>query len=271
MSTEKSPSIPSEPKSDSSETNVSSGSIFASAEVQPGVLRTPDERFVGLPGYDYKPHYRDVNGYRVHFLDEGKRDADPILLLHGEPTWCYLYRHMIPVLTEAGFRCIVPDMIGFGRSDKPTDMSLYSYKFHVDTMAALISKIDLRRATFFGQDWGGLIGLRIVTENEARFSRVVVSNTGLPTGDETITPAFLMWREMSQQMINSGDMPVGSIVAGTARLPEIEGAYDAPFPDKRFKAAPLIMPQLVPISPDDPANGDNNRAWQVLRQWHKPS
>ena len=266
MSSQKSPESLHEPNHGHQSTEEGAGSD----EIRPGVLRTPDARFVGLPGFDFEPHYRDVNGYRVHFLDEGDRKAPPILLLHGEPTWCYLYRHMIPVLTKAGYRCIVPDLIGFGRSDKPTDMSVYSYKFHVDAMESLLAKIDLRKITFFGQDWGGLIGLRVVTENEARFSRIVVSNTGLPTGDEKITPAFLMWREMSQQMIDAGDMPIGSIVAGTAKSPDIEAAYDAPFPDKRFKAGPLIMPQLVPISPDDPANKANNKAWQVLRQWHKP-
>lgn len=239
-------------------------------EVRPGVLRTPDRCFTSLPGFSFGPHYHEIAGYRVHYLDEGDPNGHPILLLHGEPTWSYLYRHMIPVLTKAGFRCIVPDLIGFGRSDKPVDRSVHTYKFHVDTMAELIATIDLKSATFFGQDWGGLIGLRVVTENPGRFARIVVSNTGLPTGDEKITPAFLAWREMSQQMIDMGDMPIGAIVSGTARRPEIEPAYDAPFPEPRFKAGPLSMPQLVPISPEDPANGPNRKAWSVLREWNKP-
>ena len=156
-----------------------------------GMLRTPDERFANLPDFNFKPHYKEVGGDRMHYLDEGPGNAQPILLLHGEPTWCYLYRKMIPPLTAAGFRCIVPDLIGFGRSDKPTDRSVHTYKFHVDRVAALVQAVDLKDCTFFGQDWGGLIGLRVVTENEGRFARIVVSNTGLPTGEEPMTPAFL--------------------------------------------------------------------------------
>lgn len=242
----------------------------AEAGGRPAVLHTPDERFANLPDFTFKPHYKEVGGYRMHYLDEGPADAQPILLLHGEPTWCYLYRKMIPPLAAAGYRCIAPDLIGFGRSDKPAERSVHSYKFHVDEIAGLASALDLKNATMFGQDWGGLIGLRVVTENEGRFARIVVSNTGLPTGDEPMTPAFLVWKKMSEQMLEAGDMPVGTLVSTTARLPEIKAAYDAPFPDKRYKAGPLMMPQLVPMTPHDPANEANKKAWQALRQWRKP-
>jgi haloalkane dehalogenase len=239
-------------------------------ESRPGVYRTPDERFAHLPEFNFEPHYKDVGGYRVHFLDEGPRDGQPILLLHGEPTWCYLYRKMIPPLAAAGYRCVVPDLVGFGRSDKPADKAIHTYKFHVDEIAGLVAALDLKSCTFFGQDWGGLIGLRVVTENEGRFSRIVISNTGLPTGEEPLTPAFAIWKRMSAQMLESGDMPVGTLVATSSRIPGLKDAYDAPFPNKHFKAGPLMMPQLVPTSPDDPAKEANKRAWQVLREWKKP-
>lgn len=242
----------------------------AAYEIRPGVFRTPDERFAVLPNFEFKPHYKEIAGYRLHYLDEGPSDAEPILLLHGEPTWCYLYRKMIPVLTAAGYRAIAPDLIGFGRSDKPADTAIHTYKFHVDAIAALVDALDLKNYTFFGQDWGGLIGLRVVTENDKRFARIVISNTGLPTGDEQITPAFLLWKRMSQQMLDNGDMPVGGLVSGSAKAPELKAAYDAPFPDKRFKAGPLVLPQRVPISPDDPANRANKQAWVALRAWQKP-
>ena len=242
----------------------------AADEIRPGVFRTPDERFENLPGFDFEPHYKDVNGYRIHFLDEGPRGGDPILLLHGEPTWSFLYRKMIPVLTEAGHRCIVPDLIGFGRSDKPAKMETHTYRFHVDAIAGLVEKLDLQNVTFFGQDWGGLIGLRVVAEDEARFARIVVSNTGLPIGETEISPAFMAWKRMNQQMVERGDMNPGAMVAFSAGSSELAGAYNAPFPDSRYKAGPLIMPQRVPVTPDDPAVEANKKAWQVLRKWQKP-
>jgi haloalkane dehalogenase len=239
-------------------------------DVRPGVLRTPDERFAHLPEFNFQPHYHDVGGYRIHYLDEGPRDGQPILLLHGEPTWCYLYRKMVPRLAAAGYRCIVPDLVGFGRSDKPVDRAVHTYKFHVDEIAGLVSALDLKGCTFFGQDWGGLIGLRVVAENEGRFARVVISNTGLPTGEEQITPAFMVWKKMASQMLESGDIPVGTLVATSARAPSLKDAYDAPFPDKHYKAGPLMMPQLVPVTPNDPAKDANKKAWQVLHEWRKP-
>jgi haloalkane dehalogenase len=242
----------------------------AADEIRPGVFRTPDDRFANLPGFDFKPNYHKILGYRVHYLDEGPSDAAPILLLHGEPTWSFLYRKMIPVLTAAGYRCIVPDLIGFGRSDKPADQAIHTYQFHVDAVAELVRILDLKNCTFFGQDWGGLIGLRVVTENEARFARIVISNTGLPTGEGPISPAFLAWKLMNKAMIQNGDMPVGDIIANHSKIPSLKQPYDAPYPDKRFKAGPLIFPQLVPVTPDDPATAANKRAWDALRQWKKP-
>lgn len=239
-------------------------------EIRSGVFRTPDERFANLPAFPFKPHYQEIAGYRMHYLDEGPAKGEVILLLHGEPTWSFLYRKMIPVLTQAGFRCIVPDLIGFGRSDKPAQMETHSYQFHVDAVTALVKALKLKNVTFFGQDWGGLIGLRVVAENEKLFSRVVISNTGLPTGDGPISPGFAAWKKMSQAMKERGDMNVGELVAGSIGAPELAAAYDAPFPDKRFKAGPLMMPQLVPVTPDDPAHAANLKAWDVFRQWKKP-
>ena len=239
-------------------------------EIHPRVFRTPDERFSNLPDFNFKPHYKDINGYRVHYLDEGPANGETILLLHGEPTWSFLYRKMIPVLTKAGFRCIVPDLIGFGRSDKPAQMETHTYKFHVDTVTALVKALKLKNVTFFGQDWGGLIGLRVVAENESLFACVVISNTGLPTGDGPISPGFMAWKKMSQGMIERGDINVGELVAGSIGAPELAAAYDAPFPDKRYKAGPLIMPQRVPATMDDPARTANLKAWEIFHQWKKP-
>jgi haloalkane dehalogenase len=245
-------------------------------EVRSGVYRTPDERFENLPGYDFAPRYQDIQGYRVHYLDVGPPTGEPILLLHGEPTWSYLYRKMIPILTAAGYRCIVPDLIGFGRSDKPASMDVHTYKFHVDAISELIVKLDLRDATFFGQDWGSLIGLRVVAENEQRFARVVVGNAGLPIG--TLDPnaeldpdsAFLRWKQTNQAMVDQGDIPVGRLVSGSVSDPSVADAYDAPFPDPSYKAGALILPQRVPVYSDDPANEANRAAWAVFRNWDKP-
>ena len=252
------------------------GGSLNAEEVRPGVLRTPDERFQDLPGFDFEPHYTEIDGYRVHYLDEGPSGGEPILLLHGEPTWSYLYRKMIPILTEAGYRCIVPDLIGFGRSDKPTSMDTHSYKFHVDAMTKLVQALELKDITFFGQDWGGLIGLRVVAENEALFARVVVANTGLAVGraaDLESLPegsAFVQWKRRNQAMIDAGDIEIGALVSRNVGDPSIAAAYDAPFPDPSYKAGPLIMPQYVPMFLDDPANEANRQAWEVFRRWEKP-
>ncbi len=222
-------------------------------------LRTPDDRFADLPGFDFAPHYVEVDDgaggrLRVHHLDEGPPDGEVVLLLHGEPSWSFLYRHMIPVLAGAGLRCVAPDLVGFGRSDKPAERSDYSYARHVEWMrAALLDELDLHDVTLVGQDWGGLIGLRVAAENPDRFARIVVANTGLPTGDRTPTDAFLAWQRFSQE---TEDFPVGGIVNGgcTTQLgPEVIAAYDAPFPDDSYKAGARSFPILVPTSPDDPA------------------
>ena len=242
-------------------------------EIRPGVLRTPDSRFENLPGYDFEPHYLNIRGYRVHYLDEGPVDGEVILLIHGEPSWSYLYRKMIPVLTAAGYRTIVPDLIGFGRSDKPVNMDVHTYLFHVDAMTELVEQLDLQDTTFFGQDWGGLIGLRVVAENEERFARVVIANTGLPapTNSETrLGSAFMQWKARNQAMIDRGDIPTGTMISQNVQDPSVKDAYDAPFPDPSYKAGPLIMPQRVPVSIDYPGAVANAAAWEVFRRWQKP-
>jgi len=207
----------------------------------------------------------------MSYIDEGPRDARPVLLLHGEPSWSYLYRHMIEPLLQAGLRVVAPDLIGFGRSDKPGSQDDYSYQRHVDWLADLIVReLDLEGIVLFCQDWGGLLGLRLVAEHPERFAAVVASNTMLPTGDQDPGDAFRAWRDFSQ---NSPAFDIGRIVnGGTAR--ELSGdeiaAYDAPFPDDAFKAGARRFPALVPITPDDPAAPANRAAWEVLKRWDKP-
>jgi haloalkane dehalogenase len=233
-------------------------------------LRTPDERFADLPDYHFEPRYKEINGLRMHYLDEGSFLGDTVLLLHGEPSWCYLYRKMIPIIIAAGYRAIAPDLFGFGRSDKPVKRSDYSYQFHVDAITTLVETLDLKNLTLFGQDWGGLIGLRVVAENSERFSRIVAANTFLPTGDTPPTEAFLQWKEYSQAVpeFHAGGIVKGAVV--NQPTPEIIAAYDAPFPDESYKAGARAFPMLVPITPDNPASAANRKAWEVLRNWHKP-
>lgn len=240
------------------------------------ILRTPDDRFTDLPGYPFAPNYIEIRHsdgtpLRVHYLDEGPDDGPIALLMHGEPSWSYLYRKMIPVLTGAGVRCIAPDLVGFGRSDKPTERGDYTYANHVEWMrAALFDALDLRDVTLVGQDWGGLIGLRLVGEHPERFARVVAANTFLPTGDRAPGEAFLNWQRFSQTV---EDFAVGFIVSTgcVSDLPtEVVAAYDAPFPDDRHKAGARQFPMLVPTSPDDPAVPANRAAWDVLRRFDKP-
>ena len=240
------------------------------------VLRTPDDRFDGLPGFPFEPRYVEIDdgdggSLRVHHLDEGPPDGRPVLLLHGEPSWAYLYRHMVPVLTAAGLRCVVPDLVGFGRSDKPAEQTDHTYERHVGWMsAAAFGALDLRDAIFFGQDWGGLIGLRLVAAEPDRFAGVVVSNTGMPTGDRAPNEAFLAWQRFAS---TTEDFPVGAIISGgcTTKLDaDVVAGYDAPFPDDSFKAGPRRMPSLVPTSPDDPSHDANVAAWDVLRSYDRP-
>ena len=235
-----------------------------------GTLRTPDARFADLPDFPYEPAYVDVDGLRVHYVDAGPSDAAPVLLLHGEPTWSYLYRKMIPILTAAGHRCIAPDLVGFGRSDKLDDRNEYSYQRHVDWMRGVIEALDLRDITVFGQDWGGLIGLRLAAEEEDRFARICASNTFLPTGDRKPADAFFAWKNYA---LTTERFHVGGIVkGGCARglSPEAIAAYDAPFPDEPYKEGARMFPALVPVTPDDPASEANRAAWKVLEQWTKP-
>jgi len=234
------------------------------------ILRTPDDSFTNLPGYPFEPHYVELSGLRLHYVDAGPRDAAPVLMLHGEPSWSYLYRKMIPPVAAAGHRVIAPDLIGFGRSDKLLNQSDYSYQFHVDMLAGLLAVLDLRNITLFGQDWGGLLGLRLAAEHPERFARIVAANTGLPTGDTPMSDAFERWKTYSQTV---PEMHIGGIVKGGCRTelaPEVVAAYNAPFPDNRYKAGARVFPLLVPCRPDDPAAPANRRAWEALKRWKKP-
>lgn len=247
-------------------------------------LRTPDERFIDLPDYPFEPNYVEVDAQdateadgeetgrlRVHYVDEGPADGPVVLVMHGEPSWSYLYRKMIPHLVDGGARVIAPDLVGFGKSDKPTEQSDYTYARHVAWMQeAIIDHLDLRDATFFGQDWGGLVGLRLVADNPDRFARVVIGNTGLPTGDHAPSDAFLAWQKFSQttEVFDVGFL-IGSATI-TELSPEEIAAYDAPFPDDNYKAGARIFPALVPTSPDDPAAAANRAAWEVFMAWDKP-
>lgn len=235
------------------------------------ILRTPEARFAHLPDYPFVPHYATVGeNLRMHYVDEGGATAPPVLLLHGEPTWSFLYRKMIPVLTAAGLRAIAPDLVGFGKSDKPTDPALFTYQQHVHWLAEFVESLDLREITLVCQDWGGLLGLRVLTARPNRFARVVVANTGLPTGDRPAPEAFRQWQQFSQTV---PELPVGKIVSGgcAQRLsPDVIAAYDAPFPDETYKTAARRFPALVPTTPDDPAAEPNRQAWQVLQTWNKP-
>jgi haloalkane dehalogenase len=233
-------------------------------------VRTPEDRFTGLPDFDYEPHYGHVSDggdgqLRMAWVEAGPADGPPVLLLHGEPTWSYLYRTMMPVLAAAGLRAIAPDMVGFGRSDKPLDSSEHSYARHVEWMRALcFDALDLGDVTLVGQDWGGLIGLRLVAEHPSRFARVVAANTGLPTGDH---PMPEVWWRFREAVGRAESLDISRLVqSGCARplTDDVAAAYDAPFPDESFKAGPKAMPFLVPTSPDDPATEANRAAWQWL-------
>jgi haloalkane dehalogenase len=238
-------------------------------------VRTPDERFAGLSDFPFPPHYLEVGSgdggvLRMHYLDEGPRDGQVVLLLHGEPSWSYLYRWMIPVLVEAGLRAVAIDLVGFGRSDKPTRREDYTYAAHVDWTWSAIETIGLTDVTLVCQDWGGLIGLRLVGEHPERFARVVAANTMLPTGDHHPGEAFLAWQRFSQE---TPEFPVGRIVDGgcvSSLPPDVIAAYDAPFPDDTYKAGVRQFPMLVPTNPDDPAAPANRAAWEVLSRFDRP-
>lgn len=237
-------------------------------------LRTPDQCFDNLPDYPFAPQYlsvTDADGtdLRIHYLDEGPRDAAPILLMHGEPSWSYLYRKFVPDLVARGHRVIAPDLIGFGRSDKPAARSDYTYERHVAWMSAWLSALDLNDITLLCQDWGGLIGLRLVAAFPDRFARLVIANTGLPIGTGS-SDGFNAWLAFSQ---NVPQFPVGVIVnGGTLRelTPEEIAAYDAPFPDESYKEGAREFPKLVPITPDHASVAENQAAWKVLERFDKP-
>lgn len=234
------------------------------------ILRTPDERFANLPDYPFAPHYVEVDSLRIHYVDEGPAEAQPILMLHGEPSWSYLYRKMIPIFVGAGYRAVAPDLVGFGRSDKPARREDYTYQRHVNWMAGWLEAVDLKNITLVCQDWGGLIGLRLAAEHEDRFSSIVAANTFLPTGDQPAGEAFLRWQRFSQEVpdFHAGGIIKGGTVGGIT--PEVIAAYNAPYPDNSYKAGARQFPTLVPTSPDDPAALPNRKAWEVLQRWEKP-
>lgn len=234
-------------------------------------LRTPEDRFASLPDFPYEPRYVEVpHGLRMAWVEAGPADGEVVLMLHGEPSWSFLYRKVMKVVGDAGLRAVAPDLIGFGRSDKPVHREEYTYERHVAWVASFIEKTHLARITLVCQDWGGLIGLRLVAEHPDWFARVVAANTFLTTGDLALPPAFLAWRELSQHI---PVLPVGKIVgAGCSREPNdaIVAAYDAPFPDESYKAGARQFPMLVPASPEDPASAANRRAWQALATFERP-
>ena len=238
------------------------------------VLRTPDERFAGLEAWPFEPHYADITDadgthLRLAYVDEGPRAGKPVLLLHGEPSWSYLYRKIIPPLAAKGYRVLAPDLIGFGRSDKPAARSDYTFERHVAWMSAWLTELDLKGLTLFCQDWGGLIGLRLVAAFEDRFAAVIAANTGLPTG-HGMTDGFQRWLELSQSI---PQFPVGTLVnGGSAReLSQAErAAYDAPFPDESYKEGARQFPVLVPVTPEHASVAENRAAWEVLEKFNKP-
>ncbi|WP_353219654.1 haloalkane dehalogenase [Salinisphaera sp. S4-8] len=234
------------------------------------VFRTPDARFAHLPGFAYPPRYIEVDGLRMHYVEAGPADAPPVVLLHGEPSWSYLYRHMIAPLAAAGYRVLAPDLIGCGRSDKPGAIADYSYAEHVAWIGAWFEQLALKGVTLFCQDWGSLIGLRLVGERPDTFARVFVGNGFLPTGDEKMPMPFSAWRAFARY---SPVFPVGAILQAGSRRWLSRGeraAYNAPFPDKRYTAGIRAFPGLVPMTPDDPATPANRAAWQALACFSRP-
>jgi haloalkane dehalogenase len=240
------------------------------------LLRTPEDRFTDLPDFDHPPRHADVpdgdgGTLRMAYVDAGPGDGPVALLLHGEPTWSYLYRHVIRELAAAGIRSVAPDMVGFGRSDKPAEVGDHSYARHVEWMRALtFDMLDLHDVTLVGQDWGGLIGLRLAAEHPDRVARVVAANTGLPTGDHDMPE---IWWQFRRAVENAETLDVGRLVAAGCVRPmsqQTRAAYDAPFPSEDLKAGPRAMPLLVPTAPDDPATEANRAAWGVLSRWDRP-
>jgi len=233
------------------------------------VIRTPDSQFENLPGYPFEPHYLELNGVRIHYVSEGAGD-EVMLCLHGEPSWSYLYRKMIPILAEQ-HRVIAPDLIGFGKSDKYTDMDEYSFAMHHAMLVGFIEALDLRRITLICQDWGGILGLPVATEMPDRFARLVIMNTGLPTGDRPMTEGFMQWRDFAQR--TGLELPIKRLfeLSVTRIAPEIAAAYEAPHPDARYKAGAAKFPLMIPLTPDDPGAAEIRAARDRLAKWDKPA
>ena len=233
------------------------------------IFRTPDERFEGLPGYDFEPHYTEIDGLRLHYVDEGPRDGTPIVCFHGEPSWAFLYRKMVPPLVAAGHRVVCPDYAGFGRSDKPTDRGWYTYDRHVDLVTQVLDELDLRDATAVVQDWGGPIGLRWAVEHDDRVASLAVLNTGIFTG--RVSKGFMAWREFAEK---HPDLQVGRVIQGATvtDLPdEVVAAYDAPYPNAESKAGAAQFPLLVPITDDYPGAAEMRAVADELTRWEKPT
>jgi haloalkane dehalogenase len=231
------------------------------------VFRTPDERFENLPGYDYEPNYVEVDGLRLHHIDEGS--GPTVLCFHGEPDWSYLYRHMLDALVASGHRVVCPDLVGFGKSDKPTDQDWYTYERHIELVARHLEQIDLQEVTVVVQDWGGPIGLRWAVEHAGKVGRLVVLNTGLSTG--RVSKGFLAWRDFAER---TPDLPIGMIMQGattTDLAPEIIAAYEAPFPTAESKAGAQRFPLLVPLTPDEPGAAEMRAVKDALSRWDKPT
>jgi haloalkane dehalogenase len=240
------------------------------------ILRTPDDRFKNLPDYPFRPHYLTINdrledvAIRIHYIDEGDSGSQAVLMLHGEPSWSFLYRKMVAPFVQAGYRVLAPDLPGFGKSDKPGKRTDYSYARHVAWMQDWLQVMDLQNIILICQDWGGLIGLRLVAEESHRFARVVTSNTMLPTGDHSPGDAFIQWQKFSQEapVFKTGQIVNGGTVTN---LPDaVIAAYDAPFPDESYKEGARQFPILVPTRPDDPESQANRDAWKVLMGFKKP-
>ena len=231
------------------------------------IFRTPDERFADLPGYDFEPHYSEVDGLRLHHLDEGA--GDPVVCFHGEPTWAYLYRKMLPPLVSAGHRVICPDYAGFGRSDKPTERGWYTYDRHVELVSRVLDGLDVRDATVVVQDWGGPIGLRWAVENPERVARIVILNTGLFTG--RVSKGFMAWRDFAER---NPDLPIGMVISGgtaTELPPDVVAAYEAPFPTPESKAGAAQFPLIVPTSDDQEGASAMRAVVDELSSWDKPA
>lgn len=231
------------------------------------VFRTPDERFADLPGFAFEPHYAEVGGLRMHYVDEG--EGSPVVCFHGEPSWSYLYRHMLPPLVAGGHRVICPDLAGFGRSDKPTDFGWYSYDRHCEQVSGVLEQLDLSGATVVVQDWGGPIGLRWAVEHADRVDRLVILNTGLFTG--RVSKGFLQWRAFAER---NPDLPVGVVLQGattTELAPTVVAAYEAPFPNAESKAGAATFPLLVPIEPSAPGAAEMSAVMDELSRWEKPA